>query len=161
MSRPPILIKDLVKGNQVWKMLIRNVNLWVVKEKNGLQHLEMVIQDSKVTDCLSVCIYLWIRLLNEHRNCRVIKFTWLLAIESLKIGLNNLLNMKHIVYTMESLWLMTTLSKYAQTSWNLCSMEEPLIPKWKYLKYYHTNIFWIQLHEYIVTFTIFLRLYMT
>ncbi|CAL5199457.1 unnamed protein product [Lathyrus oleraceus] len=43
MSRPHILIKDLVKGNQVWKML----DLWVVKEKSGLHHLELVIQDTK------------------------------------------------------------------------------------------------------------------
>ncbi|XP_058746000.1 uncharacterized protein LOC131618861 [Vicia villosa] len=47
MSRAPILINDLVKGNQVWKMLIRVVDLWVVNEKNGHQHLEMVIQDVK------------------------------------------------------------------------------------------------------------------
>ncbi|XP_058750080.1 uncharacterized protein LOC131623070 [Vicia villosa] len=47
MSRAPILINDLVKGNQVWKMLIRVVDLWVVNEKNGNQHLEMVIQDVK------------------------------------------------------------------------------------------------------------------
>ncbi|XP_058782843.1 uncharacterized protein LOC131657463 [Vicia villosa] len=47
MSRAPILIKDLVKGNQVWKMMIRVVDLWVVSEKNGHQHLEMVIQDVK------------------------------------------------------------------------------------------------------------------
>ncbi|XP_058780631.1 uncharacterized protein LOC131654577 [Vicia villosa] len=45
MSRAPILINDLVKGNQVWKMMIRVVDLWVVNEKNGHQHLEMVIQD--------------------------------------------------------------------------------------------------------------------
>ncbi|CAK8539990.1 unnamed protein product [Lathyrus sativus] len=47
MSRPPILIKDLEKGKQVWKMLIRVVDLWIVKEKSGLQHFEMVIQDSQ------------------------------------------------------------------------------------------------------------------
>ncbi|CAK8538393.1 unnamed protein product [Lathyrus sativus] len=47
MSRPPIFIKDLVKGNQVWKMHVRVVDLWVVKEKNGQQHLELVIQDGK------------------------------------------------------------------------------------------------------------------
>ncbi|KAI5434657.1 hypothetical protein KIW84_021472 [Lathyrus oleraceus] len=47
MSRPPIIIKGLVKGNHVRKMLIRVANLWVVKEKNGLHHLEMVIQDAK------------------------------------------------------------------------------------------------------------------
>ncbi|KAI5410189.1 hypothetical protein KIW84_055607 [Lathyrus oleraceus] len=47
MSRPLILIKDFVKGNQVWKMLIRIVDLWVVKEISGLQQLKMVIQDKK------------------------------------------------------------------------------------------------------------------
>ncbi|KAI5429842.1 hypothetical protein KIW84_034432, partial [Lathyrus oleraceus] len=47
MSRPPIFIKALVKGNQVWKMHIRVVGLWVIKEKSGLQHIEMVIQDGK------------------------------------------------------------------------------------------------------------------
>ncbi|CAL5201839.1 unnamed protein product [Lathyrus oleraceus] len=48
MSRPPILIKDFVKGNQVWKMLIRIVDLWVVKEISGLQQLKMVIRDKKL-----------------------------------------------------------------------------------------------------------------
>ncbi|XP_058732680.1 replication protein A 70 kDa DNA-binding subunit E-like [Vicia villosa] len=47
MSRAAILIKDLVKGNQVWKMQIRVVDLWVIKEKTGQQHLECVIQDVK------------------------------------------------------------------------------------------------------------------
>ncbi|XP_058776624.1 uncharacterized protein LOC131650946 [Vicia villosa] len=47
MSRPPILIKDLVKGSQVWKMHIRVVDVWVVIEKNGNKHLEAVIQDVK------------------------------------------------------------------------------------------------------------------
>src|SRR4051812_8341579 len=48
MSRAPILIKDLVKGNQIWKMAIRVVDLWIVTEKNGYQHIEMVIQDREV-----------------------------------------------------------------------------------------------------------------
>ncbi|XP_058759289.1 uncharacterized protein LOC131632566 [Vicia villosa] len=47
MSRAPIFIKDLVKGNQVWKMQIRVVDLWVVKEKTGQKHIELVIQDVK------------------------------------------------------------------------------------------------------------------
>ncbi|XP_058734765.1 uncharacterized protein LOC131606586 [Vicia villosa] len=47
MSRAPILIKDLVKGNQIWKMLIRVIDVWVVKEKTGQQHLEFIIQDGK------------------------------------------------------------------------------------------------------------------
>ncbi|XP_058767227.1 uncharacterized protein LOC131640870 [Vicia villosa] len=37
----------MVKGNQVWKMLIRVVDLWVVIEKNGQQHIEAVIQDGQ------------------------------------------------------------------------------------------------------------------
>ncbi|XP_058726001.1 uncharacterized protein LOC131597313 [Vicia villosa] len=45
MSRAPILIKELVQGNQEWKMHIRVVDLWVVTEKTGYQHLECVLQD--------------------------------------------------------------------------------------------------------------------
>ncbi|XP_058751920.1 uncharacterized protein LOC131625020 [Vicia villosa] len=47
MSRAPILIKDLAQGNQIWKMLIRVVDLWIVMEKTGQQHLELIIQDAK------------------------------------------------------------------------------------------------------------------
>ncbi|KAL5082403.1 hypothetical protein RYX36_010824 [Vicia faba] len=43
----PILINDLVKGNQAWKMHIRVVDLCVVKEKTSTKHLEMVIQNGK------------------------------------------------------------------------------------------------------------------
>ncbi|CAK8561673.1 unnamed protein product [Lathyrus sativus] len=53
MSRPPILIKDLEKGKQVWKMFIRVVDLWIMKEKSGLQQFEMVIQDSQVIKSMS------------------------------------------------------------------------------------------------------------
>lgn len=97
-------------------MLIRVVDRWVVKEKNGLHHLEMVIQDTKVTVCRSVCIYLLFILLNEQPHCRVTEFMLQLGIGSLKIGLNNLLSMKPIIFIMESLSLMTTLSKYAPTN---------------------------------------------
>ncbi|XP_058767403.1 uncharacterized protein LOC131641098 [Vicia villosa] len=70
MSRAPILINDLVKGNQVWKMLIRVVDLWVVTEKNGHQHLEMVIQDVKA-DKIHVTSWNrdftnWVEQLKEH-----------------------------------------------------------------------------------------------
>ncbi|XP_058784048.1 uncharacterized protein LOC131658811 [Vicia villosa] len=70
MSRAPILIKDLVKGNQVWKMLIRVVDMWVVIEKNGQQHLEMVIQDGK-GDKIHVTTWKrdfqdWIEVVKEH-----------------------------------------------------------------------------------------------
>lgn len=75
MSRPHILIKDLVKGNQVWKMLIRFVDIWVVKEKSGLQHLELVIQDTKVIVSRSICIYVTLMSFDEHTHCRVMKST--------------------------------------------------------------------------------------
>lgn len=47
MSRPFIFISDLKKGNQIWKIVIRVVDLWIVKELSG-QHVELVIQDVKV-----------------------------------------------------------------------------------------------------------------
>ncbi|XP_058732947.1 uncharacterized protein LOC131604532 [Vicia villosa] len=70
MSRPPILINDLVRGNQVWKMHIRVVDVWVVTEKNGNQHLEAVIQDVKgdkihVTT-LGRDFQDWIEVVKEH-----------------------------------------------------------------------------------------------
>lgn len=54
MSRPPIAIADLRPNNNVWKLAIRAVDLWIVKERNGQQHLEAVVQDSKVV--LFLCI---------------------------------------------------------------------------------------------------------
>ncbi|KAI5417453.1 hypothetical protein KIW84_042165 [Lathyrus oleraceus] len=48
MSRPPIMICDLRVDKNVWKLAIRVVDLWIVKEQNGQQHFEGVIQDSKV-----------------------------------------------------------------------------------------------------------------
>lgn len=131
-------------------MLIRVVDLWVVKKESGLQHLEMIIQDSKVIVCLSVCIYLSLLLLNEHRLHRMIKFTWQLRIGSLKIGLNNLLNMKHIVYKTESLWLMEKHLKYAQISWKWYSIKELLFRKWQYPKHRHTNTSLSQLSIFLV-----------
>ncbi|XP_058741542.1 uncharacterized protein LOC131613895 [Vicia villosa] len=70
MSKPPILIKDLVKGNQVWKMHIRVVDLWVVSEKNGQKHLEAVIVDVK-GDKIHVTTWGrdfqdWIEVVKEH-----------------------------------------------------------------------------------------------
>ncbi|CAL5197139.1 unnamed protein product [Lathyrus oleraceus] len=47
MSRPPIRICDLVVDKNVWKIAIRVVDLWIVKKRNGQQHFEGVIQDSK------------------------------------------------------------------------------------------------------------------
>ncbi|CAL5198020.1 unnamed protein product [Lathyrus oleraceus] len=47
MSRPPIMICDLRVDKNVWKLAIRVVDLWIVKEQNGQQHFEGVIQDSK------------------------------------------------------------------------------------------------------------------
>ncbi|XP_058740628.1 uncharacterized protein LOC131612898 [Vicia villosa] len=70
MSRAPIFIKDLLKGNQVWKMHIRVVDLWVVIEKNGAKHLEAVIQDAK-GDRIHVVTWGkdlqdWVEVLKEH-----------------------------------------------------------------------------------------------
>ncbi|KAI5416388.1 hypothetical protein KIW84_041455 [Lathyrus oleraceus] len=56
MPRPRILIKDLVKGNQLWKMHVHVVDIWVVMEKSGQQHLKLVIQNGKD----------WIEQLKEH-----------------------------------------------------------------------------------------------
>ncbi|KAL5064249.1 hypothetical protein RYX36_025986 [Vicia faba] len=47
MSRPFIMIVDLKEGNNVWKIVIRVVDLWSVKERNGQQHFEGGIQDRK------------------------------------------------------------------------------------------------------------------
>ncbi|KAL5099236.1 hypothetical protein RYX36_003563, partial [Vicia faba] len=47
MSRPPIMICDLNPEQNVWKIAIRVVGIWNVKEHNGQQHLEVIIQDAK------------------------------------------------------------------------------------------------------------------
>ncbi|XP_058774762.1 uncharacterized protein LOC131649033 [Vicia villosa] len=75
MSRQPILIKDLVKGNQVWKMLIRIVDLWVVIEKNGHKHMEAVIQDGQ-GDKIHVITRSrdfqdWVEVLKEHETYNI------------------------------------------------------------------------------------------
>ncbi|KAL5102134.1 hypothetical protein RYX36_006461 [Vicia faba] len=46
MSRPPIAISYLKSENNVWKLSICVVDLWIVKELNGQQHLEAIIQDA-------------------------------------------------------------------------------------------------------------------
>ncbi|XP_058767622.1 uncharacterized protein LOC131641334 [Vicia villosa] len=70
MSRAPIFIKNLLKGNQVWKMHIRVVDMWIVIEKNGSQHLEAVIQDAK-GDKIHVTTWGkdfqdWVEVVTEH-----------------------------------------------------------------------------------------------
>ncbi|KAL5066318.1 hypothetical protein RYX36_028055 [Vicia faba] len=47
MSRPPIMICDLNPEQNIWKIAIRVVDVWNVKERNGQQHLEAIIQDAK------------------------------------------------------------------------------------------------------------------
>ncbi|KAI5415101.1 hypothetical protein KIW84_040526 [Lathyrus oleraceus] len=47
MSRSLILISDLQKVNNVWKNVVRIVDLWTVKERNGQEHFETIIQDIK------------------------------------------------------------------------------------------------------------------
>lgn len=45
MSRPPILVSELkLKSEQnTWKIFICDIDLWIVKEHNGQQHLEAII----------------------------------------------------------------------------------------------------------------------
>ncbi|CAL5193772.1 unnamed protein product [Lathyrus oleraceus] len=47
MSKPPIFVSDLEIGNHVWKMAIRIIDLWTIKERNGQLHVKMVIQYAK------------------------------------------------------------------------------------------------------------------
>lgn len=42
------MIAYLKLGNNVQKLVIHVVDLWIVKERNGQQHFECVIQDIKV-----------------------------------------------------------------------------------------------------------------
>lgn len=48
MARPSIMIADLKKGNNVWKMATHVVDMWIVKEQNRQQHFERIIQDNRV-----------------------------------------------------------------------------------------------------------------
>ncbi|CAK8562296.1 unnamed protein product [Lathyrus sativus] len=70
MSRAPIMIADLKLGNNVWKLAIRIVDLWTVTERNGQQHFECVIQDSKYDKIHVVTrnrdFDLWKQRLQEH-----------------------------------------------------------------------------------------------
>lgn len=55
MSKPPILISDLKPGQHVWKIYICVVDLWIVKEHNGQQHVKSIIQDTKVLIIYFLC----------------------------------------------------------------------------------------------------------
>ncbi|CAK8535757.1 unnamed protein product [Lathyrus sativus] len=70
MSRAPIMIADLKLGNNVWKLAIHIVDLWTVTERNGQQHFECVIQDSKCDKIHVVTrnrdFDLWKQRLQEH-----------------------------------------------------------------------------------------------
>ncbi|XP_058753370.1 uncharacterized protein LOC131626566 [Vicia villosa] len=57
MSRAPILIKDLVKGNQIWKMAIRVVDLWIVTEKMG-DKIHVTTRNKDFND--------WVQQVKEH-----------------------------------------------------------------------------------------------
>ncbi|XP_058784009.1 ABC transporter G family member STR2-like [Vicia villosa] len=46
MSRPSIMIGDLIPEQNLWKIVVRVVDVWTVKERNGQQHIEAVIQDA-------------------------------------------------------------------------------------------------------------------
>ncbi|CAL5187020.1 unnamed protein product [Lathyrus oleraceus] len=75
MSRPPIMICDLNLGDNVWKIVIRVVDLWIVKERNGQQHVECLIQDSKGNKIRVVTqnrdFEIWNQTLQEHQTYMV------------------------------------------------------------------------------------------
>ncbi|KAL5081689.1 hypothetical protein RYX36_010110 [Vicia faba] len=50
MSRPLIFNGDFEQGMKIWKMPIYIVDLWIVREHIGQQHLDLVIQDEKACD---------------------------------------------------------------------------------------------------------------
>lgn len=52
MSRPSLLITNLRPDLKVWKIAVRVIDLWVVKEHNGNQHVEAILQSVKV--CFSM-----------------------------------------------------------------------------------------------------------
>lgn len=58
MSIPPILISALTSDQKVWKIVIRVINLWILKEHNGLQHVKAIIHDAEVLFILFPNIYL-------------------------------------------------------------------------------------------------------
>ncbi|XP_058768295.1 uncharacterized protein LOC131642022 [Vicia villosa] len=70
MSRPPIFVNDLEIGCQVWKMGIRVIDLWTVKERNGKLHVELIIQDAKGQQIQVVTrpreYNHWMQVLTEH-----------------------------------------------------------------------------------------------
>ncbi|CAK8538744.1 unnamed protein product [Lathyrus sativus] len=75
MSRAPITIADLKIGNNVWKLAARVVDLWIVKDRNGQQHFEGVLQDSKCDKIHVVTrnrdFNLWKQRLREHQTVMV------------------------------------------------------------------------------------------
>ncbi|KAL5065747.1 hypothetical protein RYX36_027484 [Vicia faba] len=79
MSRPPIMICDLKPKQNVWKIAIRVVDVWNVKEHNGKQHLEAIIQDAK-TEQIHV-VTLSMTLMFERITCRKTKPTWSITVK--------------------------------------------------------------------------------
>ncbi|CAL5186562.1 unnamed protein product [Lathyrus oleraceus] len=70
MSRPPILITELMPDQKVWKIAICVINLWIVKERNGQQHVEAIIHDVEGHQIHVVTrnheLDMWIQTLKEH-----------------------------------------------------------------------------------------------
>ncbi|KAI5397556.1 hypothetical protein KIW84_063393 [Lathyrus oleraceus] len=75
MSRPPSMICDLNVSDNVWKISIHVVDLWIVKERNGQQHVECLIQDSKGDKIHVVTrnrdFEMWNQTLQEHQTYMV------------------------------------------------------------------------------------------
>lgn len=59
MSRPPLLITELRPDLNVWKIVVCVINIWIVKERNGNQHVEAILQNVKVCIPYSLCLNLY------------------------------------------------------------------------------------------------------
>ncbi|CAL5191723.1 unnamed protein product [Lathyrus oleraceus] len=75
MSRPPILIKDLPPDQKHWKIVIHVIDLWLVKERNGQQHVKVIIQDAEDHQIHVVIrnreLDVWNQTLQEHHTYMV------------------------------------------------------------------------------------------
>jgi hypothetical protein len=49
LTRPFDEIRDIKLGKEVWKLPVRIVNLWYVKDYLKHKHIEMVLMDSNVS----------------------------------------------------------------------------------------------------------------
>ncbi|KAL5059418.1 hypothetical protein RYX36_031022 [Vicia faba] len=75
MSRPLIAICDLKPEHNIWKLDIHVVNLLIIKEHSGQQHLEVIIQDAKADQIQIVTrsreLEIWNKFLQENQTYTV------------------------------------------------------------------------------------------